>query len=99
MFKFAEYLNRTMVAEVCGKVVHIKQPSINVNRKIEEIEKDITSENLIEKRLEVLRVLVSNNEEGIVFSSEDLQAYPVQVVGDFIQAMNRHFGNPENDPN
>lgn len=99
MFRFADYLNRTMAVEICGKTIRVKQPSLAINRKIANIEMGITSDNLAEKRVEVLQALVNNNTEEVVFGLDELQDYPVQAVNDFVQALNQYFGDPENDPN
>lgn len=90
---------KTTEVTIFGQVIHMKQPSVLVWERINDVEKDLDNKNLLRKRAEVAKILLDNNEEGKVFDLKEIKTLSRKALDAVIVAATASSIEAENDPN
>lgn len=90
---------KTTEVTIFGQVIHMKQPSVLIWERINEAEKDLDNKNLLEKRAEVVKILLDNNEEGKVFDLNEVKTLSRRALDAVIVAATASSIEAEKDPN
>lgn len=99
MLDLDKYMLKTLEVAVLGSVVHVKQPSVLLYEQITAAEKGLNSKNLMDKRLDVVKLMLDNNMEGKVFEKESLKTLSRSAMECLISAVSTLRAEVENDPN
>ena len=73
MLDLDKYMELSKEVKVFGRKLKIKQPTVAMIERINAIERDLTEENVLEKRVETAEIIVNNNREGIKIEREQLK--------------------------
>ncbi|MDO4470535.1 MAG: hypothetical protein Q4C84_11885 [Bacillota bacterium] len=73
MLDLDKYMEISRKVKVLGKELNIKQPTVAMIERVNAIERDLTEENVLEKRVEVAEIIVNNNREGIKIDKKQLK--------------------------
>lgn len=92
-------INQSEEVVVFGEHIHVKQPSIRMYMDITEIERDIDTSNLLEKRVDVACLLLNNNVEGRRFEKEEIRQLPRSAVEALVVLISEMKIRADADPN
>ena len=99
MLNLDKIMLETTEVTFLGQVIHMKQPSVIIWERINNAEKDLNAHNLMEKRSEVAKILLDNNEEGKVFNLDDVKTLSRRALDTLIAAATASSMEAEKDPN
>lgn len=99
MLNLDKIMLETTEVEFMGQIIHMKQPSVLIWERINEAEKNLTAHNLMEKRAEVVKILLDNNEEGKTFDLKDVKNLSRRAMDTLIAAATASSIEADNDPN
>lgn len=99
MLDLDKYINNKIEVKLLGREVQVKEPTIQMIMEIDKIERDMDKDNLKEKRIDVAEILINHNDNGIIFSKEDLYQMPFEALNVFIDTIARLRYEADADPN
>lgn len=99
MLNLDDYINNHVEVTIFGKNIKIKEPTINMIMDIDKIEKNLTVENLREKRLEVGLLMINYNVDGEKFTREQLMQLPFEALNVLIDEVAKMRYKADSDPN
>lgn len=99
MLDLDKYINNSTEIKINGITYHIKQPTVAMIERLDAIQRSTTDENIVEKRTETALLFFNNNEEGTVFTKNDLMAWTQEAVAKVISVMAMLRYEAETDPN
>lgn len=80
MIDLDKYINNSIHVKLFGEEYDILEPTIAMNMQMNEIEKDLTEENLHEKRLESGVLLLNHNKQKKEFTKNELAQLPFEAL-------------------
>lgn len=99
MLDLDKYINNSMRIKLFGKEYDILEPTVAMNMKMDEIESDLSEENLHQKRLESGVLLLSHNKQGHEFTEEELKQLPFEALTRVIAEIVVFRLKADSDPN
>lgn len=99
MLDLDKYINNNVEMKIGGDVLHVIQPSVEMIDKIDTIEKDMTEENIREKRIEVVCMMLNHNMEGAKIKKESLYKWTQEALMKVITTMSLLRYEADTDPN
>lgn len=99
MLDLDKYINNSMRVKLFGKEYDVLEPTVSITMKIDEIEKNLSEENLHQKRLESAVLLLSNNQQGRKFTEEELTQLPFEALTRVIAEIVIFRFKADSDPN
>lgn len=99
MLDLDKYINNSMRVKLFGKEYDILEPTIAMSMKMDEIENDLSEENLHQKRLESGILLLSNNKQGHKFTEDELKRLPFEALTRVIAEIVVFRLKADSDPN
>lgn len=72
-------LDKTIDIKFKGKVYKIKQPTAKTTKKIARLEAGIDKKNYLDVRTEITKLVLDNNTEGKIFTSDEIDEIPVTI--------------------
>lgn len=99
MLDLDKYINNNTEMKIGGEILHVKQPTLAIVDKIAALEKDITEENVRDKRIETVLIMINHNEENKKFTAKDLMNWTNEALIKVITTMSLLRYETETDPN
>lgn len=99
MIDLDKYINNSLHVKMFGEEYDIIEPTIAMNMQMKEIEKDLTEENLHEKRLESGILLLNHNKQGKKFTKNELAQLPFEALTRVIAEIALLRLKADQDPN
>lgn len=99
MLNLDKYINNTTELVFLNETYHIKEASVGTLFAVRELEKDLSPENLHDKRIDTALLLINSNVEGRIFKKEDLMTVPFEGIEDLVKELSSFRLKAENDPN
>lgn len=99
MLDLDKYVNNALEIKVFGKKYNIMEPTMEMLMEIDKVETDLTKDNLHEKRLAVLELLINYNKEKRIFERSELVTLPFEAISRLIGALSLMRYEADNDPN
>lgn len=99
MLNLDEYMDMAREVQIFGETLHVKQPTVRMIQRIRLLEKDITVENVLEKRIDVAELIINNNREGKIISKEQLKGLSRSALELLIAHGTGMIKEAEQDPN
>ena len=99
MLNLDSYIDNYVEITVFGKCIKVKEPTIHMIMEIDKIERDLTVENLREKRLEVGLLMINYNADGEKFTEDQLMQLPFEALNEFINTVVHMRYTADNNPN
>ena len=99
MLNLDNFINNYVEIVVFGKHIKVKEPTLAMFLEIDKIEKDLTIENLHEKRLEVGLLMINHNADGERFTKDQLLQLPFEALNEFIEMVANMRYTADNNPN
>lgn len=99
MLDLDRYINDREEVLIFGKTVHVKEPTVAMYSEIAHLESDMDRKNMGEKRLKTAVIFLSNNEEGINFTEEQLREIPYAALDALTKRIAEMREKVEKDPN
>ncbi len=99
MLNLDDYINNTMKVQMFGEEYDIFEPSIGTVMELDKIETDINQKNLHKKRLESAKLLLDNNRQGKVFSTDELKKIPFEGLSRLLAEISLFRLKADQDPN
>lgn len=92
-------INTGIEIKLGDKKATIKQPTVKIIKKTDNLIKEMTDKNAYENRFEITKILLNNNVEGIKFTDEEIQSIPVKLQTQIHEEINSFIYDLENNPN
>ena len=73
MLDLDKYMEISKKVKVLGMELNVKQPTVAMIERVNTIERNLTEENILEKRVEVAEIIVNNNREGVKIEKKQLK--------------------------
>jgi hypothetical protein len=100
MVNIDEILNQGIELKLFGNVIHVSQPTYKMTRKMGTVSVDTDNQfDTIDKQLEVLAEILSNNTEKIKVTKSQLEGLPMGAITTIINAISGVITELENHPN
>ena len=99
MLDLDRYMNHSIEMKVFGKKLEILEPSFEMLMKVDELEKDLTSENLHERRLKTAELFLNHNKQGVKISQNDIKKLPFEAVSRLIAEVSAMRYEGDQNPN
>lgn len=99
MLDLDKYINNSMRVKLFGEEYDVLEPTVAMTMKMDEIEKNLSEENLHQKRLESAVLLLSNNQQGRKFTEEELKRLPFEALTRVIAEIAVFRLRADSDPN
>lgn len=99
MLDLDKYMELSREVKIFGMKLNIKQPTVGMIERINAIERDLTEENILEKRLEVAEIIVNNNREKIKIESQQLKELSRSALELLIAVSTGMIKEADQDPN
>lgn len=85
--------------KVLGMELNVKQPTVAMIERVNTIERNLTEENILEKRVEVAEIIVNNNREGIKIEKKQLKELSRSALELLIAVSTGMIKEADQDPN
>ena len=85
--------------KVLGMELNIKQPTVAMIERVNTIERNLTEENILEKRVEVAEIIVNNNREGVKIEKKQLKELSRSALELLIAVSTGMIKEADQDPN
>lgn len=92
-------INQSEEIKIFGESIHVKQPTVRILAEITDVEKDLTAENLMEKRVAVAQLLLNNNSDGRIFSKDELEQLTRSAIETLVALISEMKVKADKDPN
>lgn len=99
MLDLDKYMEISRKVKVLGMELNIKQPTVSMIERVNTIERDLTEENILEKRVEVAEIIANNNREGIKIEKERLKELSRSALELLIAVSTGMIKEADEDPN
>lgn len=99
MLDLDKYMEISRKVKVLGMELNIKQPTVSMIERVNTIERDLTEENILEKRVEVAEIIANNNREGIKIEKERLKELSRSALELLIAVSTGMIKEADQDPN
>ncbi len=99
MLDLNKYINNSEEVKIGNEIIHVLEPSLCMLEKISEIEKDMTEENIHQKRVDVALVMLNHNKEGKQFVENEVKSLPLEAIVEFITRIGSMRVKADADPN
>lgn len=99
MLDLDKYMEISRKVKVLGMELNIKQPTVAMIERINTIEKDLTEENILEKRVEVAEIIANNNREGVKIEKKQLKELSRSALELLIAVSTGMIKEADEDPN
>ncbi len=99
MLDLDKYLYNSVEMRIGGEVIHVMQPTLRMIDKVDMIEKDLTEDNINDKRMDVAILFLNHNKEGRKFEKQDLYDWTTDAITNVINTMSVLRYEAESDPN
>lgn len=93
------YINDRLEIKLFGETIHLKEPTPRMYSKLNQIEKNLTRENIGEIRVQSALLFLNYNEEGKTFEKEQFEGIPFAVVDRITKEVVAMRERAEEDPN
>lgn len=99
MLDLDKYMEISRKVKVLGMELNIKQPTVAMIERINTIERDLTEENILEKRVEVAEIIANNNREGVKIEKKQLKELSRSALELLIAVSTGMIKEADEDPN
>lgn len=99
MLDLDKYMEISRKVKVLGMELNIKQPTVAMIERVNTIERNLTEENILEKRVEVAEIIANNNREGIKIEKERLKELSRSALELLIAVSTGMIKEADEDPN
>ena len=99
MLDLDKYMEISRKVKVLGMELNIKQPTVAMIERVNTIERDLTEENILEKRVEVAEIIANNNREGIKIEKKQLKELSRSALELLIAVSTGMIKEADQDPN
>ena len=99
MLDLDKYMEISKKVKVLGMELNVKQPTVAMIERVNTIERNLTEENILEKRVEVAEIIVSNNREGIKIEKKQLKELSRSALELLIAVSTGMIKEADQDPN
>jgi hypothetical protein len=99
MLDLDKYMETSRKVKVLGMELNIKQPTVAMIERVNTIERNLTEENILEKRVEVAEIIVNNNREGIKIEKKQLKELSRSALELLIAVSTGMIKEADQDPN
>lgn len=99
MLDLDKYMEISRKVKVLGMELNIKQPTVAMIERVNTIERNLTEENILEKRVEVAEIIVNNNREGIKIEKKQLKELSRSALELLIAVSTVMIKEADQDPN
>lgn len=99
MLDLDKYMEISRKVKVLGMELNIKQPTVAIIERVNTIERNLTEENILEKRVEVAEIIVNNNREGIKIEKKQLKELSRSALELLIAVSTGMVKEADQDPN
>lgn len=99
MLDLDKYMEISRKVKVLGMELNIKQPTVAMIERVNTIERNLTEENILEKRVEVAEIIVNNNREGIKIEKKQLKELSRSALELLIAVSTGMIKEADQDPN
>lgn len=99
MLDLDKYMEISRKVKVLGMELNIKQPTVAIIERVNTIERNLTEENILEKRVEVAEIIVNNNREGIKIEKKQLKELSRSALELLIAVSTGMIKEADQDPN
>lgn len=99
MLDLDKYMEISRKVKVLGVELNIKQPTVAMIERVNTIERNLTEENILEKRVEVAEIIVNNNREGIKIEKKQLKELSRSALELLIAVSTGMIKEADQDPN
>ncbi|MEE0468245.1 MAG: hypothetical protein UDA86_03570 [Blautia sp.] len=99
MLDLDKYMEISRRVKVLGMELNIKQPTVAMIERINTIERDLTEENILEKRVEVAEIIANNNREGVKIEKKQLKELSRSALELLIAVSTGMIKEADEDPN
>lgn len=99
MLDLDKYMEISRKVKVLGMELNIKQPTVAMIERVNTIERNLTEENILEKRVEVAEIIANNNREGIKIEKKQLKELSRSALELLIAVSTGMIKEADQDPN
>ncbi len=99
MLDLDKYMEISRKVKVLGMELNVKQPTVAMIERINTIERDLTEENILEKRVEVAEIIANNNREGVKIEKKQLKELSRSALELLIAVSTGMIKEADEDPN
>lgn len=99
MLDLDKYMEISKKVKVLGMELNVKQPTVAMIERVNTIERNLTEENILEKRVEVAEIIVNNNREGIKIEKKQLKELSRSALELLIAVSTGMVKEADQDPN
>lgn len=99
MLDLDKYMEISRKVKALGMELNIKQPTVAMIERINTIERDLTEENILEKRVEVAEIIANNNREGVKIEKKQLKELSRSALELLIAVSIGMIKEADEDPN
>lgn len=99
MLDLDKYMEISKKVKVLGMELNIKQPTVAMIERVNTIERNLTEENILEKRVEVAEIIVNNNREGVKIEKKQLKELSRSALELLIAVSTGMIKEADQDPN
>jgi hypothetical protein len=99
MLDLDKYMEISKKVKVLGMELNVKQPTVAMIERVNTIERNLTEENILEKRVEVAEIIVNNNREGVKIEKKQLKELSRSALELLIAVSTGMIKEADQDPN
>lgn len=99
MLDLDKYMEISRKVKVLGMELNVKQPTVAMIERVNTIERNLTEENILEKRVEVAEIIVNNNREGVKIEKKQLKELSRSALELLIAVSTGMIKEADQDPN
>ena len=99
MLDLDKYMEISKKVKVLGMELNVKQPTVAMIERVNTIERNLTEENILEKRVEVAEIIVNNNREGVKIEKKQLKELSRSALELLITVSTGMIKEADQDPN
>ena len=80
MLDLDQYMNNSVKIKLFGKEYDVFEPTVGMILEMDQLEADLSEDNVYEKRIDACLLLINHNRQGREFTADEIKKLPLEAV-------------------
>ena len=99
MLDLDQYMNNSVKIKLFGKEYDVFEPTVGMILEMDQLEADMSEDNVYEKRIDACLLLINHNRQGREFTADEIKKLPLEAVIRLIAEVSALRLKADTDPN
>ena len=99
MLDLDQYMNNSVKIKLFGKEYDVFEPTVGMILEMDQLEADLSEDNVYEKRIDACLLLINHNRQGREFTADEIKKLPLEAVIRLIAEVSALRLKADTDPN